>query len=132
MTKSSKQRRTDLRGLMMCSTFVVLYGCGTAPQAPVSATPLPIVAPKETVVIPKEIMDPCTPVAKLPRQKYTQQGTLDVATVWQNAYTNCANKHKKLSDLAAKAFNIDDNINNVTGWTAPGAAPVPASGAVAK
>jgi hypothetical protein len=92
------------RYLAMSYVFTLLYGCGSQPT--ITATPLPIVAPKEEVNIPPELLEKCPPMKTLPVRKYAQGETLVTAQTWQDMYTACANKQAKLSDLTAEAFDI--------------------------
>jgi len=73
-----------------------------------SATPLPIVAPDQEVVIPKSLMSPCPTMNALPVQTYNQGQSLDQVKAWQDQYTSCRNIQIKLIQLTAKAFNIQD------------------------
>lgn len=102
---SHKRTRTSsqLRAAAMAATFAVLYGCATAPQP---ADPLPIVAPRESVNIDPKLVTYCPAQSHIPRQKYTQKQSLQIAEYWENLYTACAGQQRKLVDLTAKAFNL--------------------------
>lgn len=95
------------RCLALFCLIAFLYGCGAA-QLTVSATPLPVVAPDTKVNVPPEILAKCPPVKSLPVRKYSQGESLITVQTWQDMYTACANKQSKLSDLTAKAFNIQE------------------------
>lgn len=88
-----------------CFTFVLLYGCG-ATQPP-NALPLPVVQPTQSVDIDPSLVTYCPAVPHLPRQQYTQGKTLDPVKFWQDLYTECSGKQRKLVDLTSQAFKLN-------------------------
>lgn len=95
--------QSQRRGLAAAATFVLLYGCG---NQPVKTDPLPIVQPTQQVNVDPTLMTYCPTVPHLSVQKYSQRQTLDPVKFWQNLYTECAGKQRKLVDLAADAFKL--------------------------
>jgi hypothetical protein len=102
-----KKRLTasQLRGAAAAATFVLLYGCANTPAPP---PPLPIVQPTQTVDVDPTLMTYCPTQPPIPRQKYSQKQSLQVAQYWQDLYTLCAGKQRKLVDLTSKAFNLQN------------------------
>jgi hypothetical protein len=107
----------ELRAVAMSATFILLYGCGSAPtKAP---DPLPIVQPDKQVNIDPYLLQDCPKISHVPVQAYTQGQTLTPTKTFLDMYSECAGKHAKLSRLAASAFNLDAS--------APVAASAPAT-----
>lgn len=96
--------RSQLRSAAACFTFCLLYGCGTTP--PSNPPPLPIVQPTQSVDVDPTLVTYCPAVAVIPRTVYSQGATLDPVKYWQDLYTLCSGKQRKLVDLAAQAFNL--------------------------
>jgi len=91
------------RSMAASLVFGMLYGCGTQPPQP---NPVPVVPEKTTVNVDPALVTYCEQQPHIPVQKYSQKQSLQAAEYWQNLYTVCAGKQRKLVDLTAKAFNL--------------------------
>ena len=100
---SVKVSSSAKRSMAMSVVFGMLYGCaGQQPQP----NPVPVVPQKTTVNVDPTLVTYCETQPPIPVQKYSQKQSLQAAEYWQNLYTVCAGKQRKLVDLTAKAFNL--------------------------
>ena len=88
--------------LILSST---LAACATAPMLP---KPLPLVAQKQKVQLPPDLLVDCQNLTPLdPTKTYTQGVTVDIIANWASENRDCVQRFAKVRDLTAQAFNIN-------------------------
>lgn len=95
---------------ILFALLLLLSACDTMPKKPEPHDPV-IVPQKETIVIPKSLLEKCSDLTKLENHEYTEGQTVYAVQEWALTHKTCQAKHEKLAELVKNAFNIDAQGN---------------------
>jgi hypothetical protein len=113
----------NVKNILASILLIALTACATQPKP--LPKPLPLVAQKQQVNVPPDLLKNCKDLTKLdPTKAYDQGATVGVTKIWSAEHTDCEQRFLAVRNLVAQAFNLNiDAQGNLISAAIPASNP---------